>query len=87
MLRRGLSLAALALLLTQASACNSLARAALFTAVMTANLAVIVTHDAHFHEEGCGHHHRWRDGRVVYYYEGRWEYYDGDRGEWYQQVD
>jgi hypothetical protein len=91
-LKRGFLYTALALLLAQTSACylspraaHGLARAALVTTVVAANVALVASHDAHYHFHGCGHHSRWRDGHVVYYYGGQWEYYD--RGAWYYYAD
>ena len=66
---------------------SGLAHAAFVTAVVAANVAVVASHDAHYHGRGCGHHHRWHDGRVVYYYGGHWEYYDHSGGNWYYYVD
>ena len=66
---------------------GSLARAALVTTIVAANIAVLASHDAHYHGHGCGHHHRWRDGRAVYYYGGHWEYYDHSHSSWYVYVD
>lgn len=93
MRKRGFFFAAL-LLLTQAAGCymsprtaGTLARAALVTAVVAADVALIASHDAHYHSYGCGHYHGWRDGRTVYYYGGHWEYYDHHRGGWYYYVD
>ena len=87
MRKRSLFLAAAFLVLSQATGCfmsprtaSGLARAAVFT-------AVVASHDAHYHAYGCGHHHRWRDGRVVYYYGGHWEYYDDYAESWYVYAD
>ncbi len=94
MLKRGLLLSALVLLLTPTSGCimtpraaSGLARAAIITTVVAANIALLATHDAHFHGYGCGHYHGWRDGHVVYYYGGHWEYYDQPSGAWYYYAD
>jgi hypothetical protein len=93
-MKRGLALAALVLLASQSTACmmsprtaSGLARAAILTTVVAANIAIVASHDAHYHAYGCGHHHRWRDGRAVYYYGGHWEYYDHHGGVWYRYVD
>ena len=94
MLKRGFLLTAFALLLSQTTACfmspraaSGLARAAIFTTVVAANVAILASHDAHYHGYGCGHHHRWRDGRAVYYYGGQWEYFDDSHGSWYYYAD
>jgi hypothetical protein len=81
-----------ALIATTTTACSPrLARtvfaAAVLTAVIVGTAHVLAHHDAHFHDEYCGHHRRWHDGRWVYYYEERWEYYDPDTGRWYYYSD
>lgn len=93
-LKRGFRYTALALLLAQTSACylspraaQGLAHAAILTTVVAANVAILASHDAHYHGYGCGHHHRWRDGQVVYDYGGHWEYYDHGQGAWYSYAD
>jgi hypothetical protein len=91
-LKRGLLFSTLALLLSSGCylsprAASGLARAALVTTVVAANVALLATHDAHYHHHHCGHRHAWRDGRVVYYYGGQWEYYDGYSGGWYYYAD
>jgi len=94
MRKRSFFLAASLLVLSQATGCfmsprtaSGLARAAVFTAVVAANVAIVASHDAHVHAYGCGHHHGWRDGRVVYYYGGHWEYYDDRAESWYVYAD
>ena len=91
-MKRTLMLAGLVLALGQTTGCimtpraaSGLARAALWTAVVAANVAIIASHDAHYHSYYCGHHHSYRDGRYVYYYQDRWEYYEG--GSWYYYTD
>jgi hypothetical protein len=68
-----------------------LARAAIGAAFITAAIVgtahVLAHHDAHFHDDYCGHHRRYHDGHYVYHYNGYWEYYDHDRGRWYYYYD
>ncbi len=92
--KRSLLLAVLLPLLTQTTAClmsphaaRGVARAAFVSAIVAANVAMLASHDAHYHGYGCGHHYRWHDGRVVYYYGGHWEYYDDRAGAWYYYAD
>lgn len=63
---------------------GDLAAIAVATAVY---VAVLSDHDAHYHSAYCGHQHAYVDHHPVYYYEGRWEYYDGNRGRWYYYPD
>ena len=62
-----------------------LGRVALATTIVAAQVALLASHDAHYHGYGCGHYHRYHGGRHVYYYQDRWEYYEG--GRWYVYVD
>ena len=91
---RSLLPAALLLILTQTTGCfmspraaEGLARAAFVTAVVVTEVALLSSHDAHYNGYGCGHDHRWRDGRQTYYYGGHWEYYDRGSGGWYYYED
>jgi tellurite resistance protein TehA-like permease len=59
------------------------AAAALWTAAIAGQLAMLSYHDGHYHHEHCGHYRRWHQGRWVYYYGGHWEFYDPDAGAWY----
>lgn len=63
------------------------AAAALWTAAVAGELAVLSHHDAHHHHEQCGHYRRWDSDRWVYYYGGHWEYYDSSSGSWYYYSD
>jgi hypothetical protein len=92
MMKRWLLTAGLLLSLIPASGCfmsprtaAGLGNLALATAVIAAEVAILSSHDAHYHGYGCGHHHRYHGGRTVYYYQDRWEYYEG--GSWYVVVD
>lgn len=58
--------------------------AAIITAAIVGTAAVLANHDAHFHDEYCGHHRRYHHGRWVYHYNGHWEYYEGGRWYYYQ---
>lgn len=93
MRQRALLLAAFVGLLAQTGCfmgsrtAGGLANLAVATAVVAANVAILASHDAHYHAYGCGHYHHWRDGRVVYYYGGHWEYYDDSSGGWYYYAD
>ncbi len=88
--KRGWLSGALAALLVGglASACTprmtaDLVRTALWTATIVGYVAVLESHDAHFHYEHCGHYRRWQDTQWVYYYQGRWEYYQPNDARWY----
>ncbi len=78
-------LAALVLsaLLATSSCSPRLFQAVLVTAAVIGTVAVLAHHDAHFHDEWCGHHRRWHDGRWIYDYRGHWEWYDPATGTWY----
>jgi hypothetical protein len=88
-------LVALALGLVTSSGCvmsprtahgiGHVAAAALWTAAVAGQIAVLAYHDAHYHHDHCGHYRRWHSGRWVYYYGGHWEYHDGD--SWYYYED
>jgi hypothetical protein len=87
-MRRFLGPAALALLLLQSAGCvispraaTGLAHAALLTAVVATEVAILASHDAHYHSQYCGHPYRYYSGHTVYYYGGHWEYYEA--GSWY----
>ena len=93
-LRRPLAiLPALALAVTLGSGCvmsprgahtvANVAAAALWTAAVAGQIAILAYHDAHYHHDHCGHYRRWYSGRWVYYYGGHWEYYDDGAGNWY----
>jgi hypothetical protein len=60
---------------------GSLLGAAIVTAAIVGTAAIMAAHDAHYHDEYCGHQRRYHDGRWVYYYGSHWEYYDS--GRWY----
>jgi len=62
-------------------------RTALWTATIVGYVAVLETHDAHFHFEHCGHYRRWHESQWVYYYQGRWEYYSQGDGRWYFYIE
>ncbi|HKE18233.1 MAG TPA: hypothetical protein VKB80_25320 [Kofleriaceae bacterium] len=66
-----------------ADALGNVAVAALWTAAVAGEIALLTYHDAHYHSDHCGHYRRWYGGRWVYYYGGHWEYYDGGAGSWY----
>ncbi|HYU14854.1 MAG TPA: hypothetical protein VEL05_02230 [Candidatus Acidoferrum sp.] len=94
LLRRSFaSVSALALAGTLASGCvmsprtansiGNLAVAALWTAAVVGEIALLADHDAHYHHDHCGHYRRWYGGHWVYYYGGHWEYYDDGAGSWY----
>lgn len=51
--------------------------------IVTAAVAIVAHHDAHYHDPWCGHERVYVEDRDVYYYEGQWEYYDQDSGQWY----
>ena len=55
--------------------------AAIITAAVIGTASLLTNHDAHFHDEYCGHNRRYHEGRWVYYYGSRWEYHQG--GQWY----
>lgn len=61
--------------------------AAVAAAAIVGTVAVLAHHDAHFHDEYCGHERRYHHGRWVYYYGDRWEYYDQGNGSWYYYSD
>lgn len=61
--------------------------AAVAAAAIIGTVAVLAHHDAHFHDEYCGHSRRYHEGRWVYYYGDRWEYYDHGTGNWYYYHD
>ncbi|MFT7579031.1 MAG: hypothetical protein ACI9MR_000693 [Myxococcota bacterium] len=46
-------------------------------------VAVLASHDAHYHGHSCGHRYIYVEDRPVYEYEGRWEYYDEYDDRWY----
>lgn len=74
------------------SACSprmfgAVAAAAIVTAAIVGTAHVLAYHDAHWHNEYCGHRHRWHDGRAVYYYHDHWEYYDPYDRRWYYYAD
>ena len=52
-------------------------------AAIIGTVAVLAHHDAHFHDEYCGHERRYHEGHWVYYYGDRWEYYDPPSQRWY----
>jgi hypothetical protein len=56
---------------------------AIVAAAIIGTVAVLAHHDAHYHDEYCGHQRRYHDGRWVYYYGGHWEYHDPHAGRWY----
>ena len=62
---------------------GNVATAALWTAAIAGQIALLTVHDAHLHHDHCGHYRRWHGGRWVYYYEGRWEYYEPAESRWY----
>jgi hypothetical protein len=64
---------------------GNVAVAALWTAAVVGQIAVLTYHDAHYHHDHCGHYRRWHSGRWVYYYGSHWEYYDD--GAWYYYQD
>jgi hypothetical protein len=92
-LRRLVLVGILALAGTTASGCvmsprtahtfGHVAAAALWTAAVAGQIAILAYHDAHYHHDHCGHYRRWYSGRWVYYYGGHWEYYDNGAGSWY----
>jgi hypothetical protein len=61
----------------------NLAAAALWTAAVAGQIAILAYHDAHYHHDHCGHYRRWHSDRWVYFYGGHWEYYDDRAGNWY----
>jgi hypothetical protein len=63
---------------------GNLLGAAIVTAAIVGTAAVLAQHDAHFHDEYCGHARRFHQGRWVYHYNGHWEYYEGGRWYYYQ---
>jgi len=63
------------------------ATAALWTAAIAGQVAVLAYHDAHYHHDHCGHYRRWHGERWVYYYDGRWEYYEPAEARWYVYVE
>lgn len=65
---------------------NALGTTALVVGAVAETVATIhllTEHDAHYHNLGCGHAHRYHEGRRVYQYGGHWEYYDGVENRWY----
>ncbi len=79
---------ALALLPASQSGCSprltaDFVRTALWTASVVGYVAILESHDAHYHFEHCGHYRRWHDQQWVYYYQGRWEYYNAGNARWY----
>lgn len=58
--------------------------AAIVTAAIVGTASLLANHDNHFHDEYCGHHRRYYEGRWVYYYGNRWEYHQGGRWYYYQ---
>lgn len=93
LLRRIPALALSLLLAASASACvmsprtahslAGVATAALWTAAIVGEVALLTYHDAHYHFDGCGHYRRYHGGHWVYYYGGHWEYYDDGASAWY----
>jgi hypothetical protein len=78
--------AGLALLGTAGAGCSprmaaTLLGAAIVTAAIIGTAKLLAEHDAHFHDEYCGHPRRYHHGRWVYHYSGHWEYHHG--GSWY----
>ena len=61
----------------------SVATAALWTAAIVGEVALLTYHDTHYHFDGCGHYRRWHGGHWVYFYGGHWEYYDDGVSSWY----
>ncbi|HWM86556.1 MAG TPA: hypothetical protein VNO33_11980 [Kofleriaceae bacterium] len=66
---------------------GNVAVAALWTAAVVGQVALLAHHDAHYHYDHCGHYRRWHGERWVYYYDGRWEYYDSGDSSWYFYAD
>jgi hypothetical protein len=75
--------AILALVLAVVSCSPRMFGAAMMAAAIIGTVAVLSTHDGHFHDEYCGHHRRYHEGHWVYYYDGHWEYYDHHHRNWY----
>ncbi|HTE56894.1 MAG TPA: hypothetical protein VK698_38845 [Kofleriaceae bacterium] len=61
----------------------NVATAALWTAAVVGEIALLSYHDSHYHHDHCGHYRRWYGGHWVYYYGGQWEYYDDGASSWY----
>ena len=66
-----------------AGAFANVATAALWTAAVAGEIALLAYHDAHYHSDHCGHYRRWHDDHWVYFYGGHWEYYDDGASSWY----
>jgi hypothetical protein len=56
---------------------------AILATAIVGTAVVLAHHDAHFHNEYCGHPRRWHDGHWIYYYNHHWEYYDPYYERWY----